>query len=532
MITEISKYLHQKKTLASLSLVSKKLNSIVSPLLYETVIINLNDFQDSKAYKYASLLVYEHRYVHLIKNFGVRGMKPKLEPWKRIIFHTLNCMTLGLLKLFESDQLRNFVWSTDMALTSVIVKELQNRQKLLQGIWVSSSDAVGSGFTDDSLFKIFNDLGSIRDLHFSGILDLQSLFEFLRNPETMPQNLHRLTIGASGGVFGQWSRSINLTTPDDSADINLGPASQSFPKFPDLKYLSLTGIDLGLLTEFDSSFRIDRIFDVKNLQTLKLIDINEISVTLNYLQVLPMNLKTFHIRGKEPGIAIENILGSFTGLEELYLDLESYESSRWNNMCQNIRNHKATLVRLYARLSSDGYGGEFGDTFLRSLRGENKFPKLLELCCPLKDFYEFRSFSRDYLPKLQLLWLLADPRTWEKKDLKPNDTTTILRPFFRPNAHNHNRLPFLAIGERSEKGLLLIFELCESVSITGAITTSLSFITHHSLFDYNPELTLLNIDTSWVPWEEEREFYNSREASYIGDEYSARDRAAPTPYRP
>ncbi|EGX50086.1 hypothetical protein AOL_s00076g437 [Orbilia oligospora ATCC 24927] len=515
--TEILKYLkHNKEDLMSLSLVSKKLHSLTSLALYETVVLDLdyfNDFDFEESYdgfRYISLLRKGHQNLHLIKNFGVKGnlgVEVKPDKAKKMVSRSFNWIVLSIMRRLGTGQLRNFIWNTELDITKPLANELQCRQKL-QGIWVSNSGAQALGFISKVLFQAISTSYHLKNLHFDGINEPDSLLTLLADLETLhgPRNLQSLTIGvANSEVIEEtelWIKdsdtsSLSLQNDDDDS-------MQAVPRCPYLEYLSLNGVDNDFLAKLNNPLKIEEFFDINKLQTLKLLNTKDISSTLESLRTLPVKIKTFHVSGKSSIRPIEAFLASFTGLKELYIDMKPTKLSLVHGYI-GLKNHTSTLVRLFVRLRTKNDDENFGDIFRDLVRAGKRFPQLLELAisCPPPDLEELRIDCDDHLPKLQFLWLLSDAKTWKEDDVKLDNLIRLIRPLLRYDNYYHNRWPFVAVGDRSVEQWPFVFELCETFSITGYIGTSLSYVPHRYLFNHNPDLVLLNIDRAWLPWQEE-----------------------------
>ncbi|KAK6510619.1 hypothetical protein TWF506_009722 [Arthrobotrys conoides] len=515
-ITNILEYLKlQKRALARVARVSRKLNALASPLLYETVVLDLRSFRRSEGMKYTSLLVDGHQSFRLIKNFGFKGIVDEPGTVHPESSETLDWIVLGLLRHLKNGQLRNFIWLTDLDLTGAIARELKYRQSLLQGIWVSSGSKYPS-VVDYSLF--WTTLDRIQHLHLSEVCFKPELWRMFRDPDRTLNTLQSLTVTVPDSYDLQGTVTMLQDPNFDGSILPIEePPLWAPPKFPSLKYLSLGGVGMGLLK---TPTKINQIFDVDKLRTLKLIDSMDLWTTLNDLQKLSLRLKTFHLRTKDPHISIENFLSSFSGLEELYLDLEG---SQVNDIKNNLglKNHSSTLIRLFIRLEREEEEQEnFGIFFTEFAESRMCFPQLLELAiaCSPKSIEHFHDSYYDLMPKLQLLWLPIVVHNWTVDDLRQDHITSLLRPIFRDWLMTDGmKLSFVAIGTRDRGGWPFIFELCQADSISGYISTSLGYISHQRLFNHNPDLTLLNIETIWLPWQEERQFIDSIPESHFYD---------------
>ncbi|KAF3231491.1 hypothetical protein TWF192_000933 [Orbilia oligospora] len=472
---------HSKKILADVSLVSKKLHSLASPLLYDTIVLNIGGFCQSVARRYTSLFVNGHQSFHFIRNFGFKGKAGEFDTGKSQTFEAFNWIALGLLRHLENGQLRNFIWFTDFALTEIILSELKDRQKFLQG-----------------------------HLHFTGIANFRDLWYLLQNHTTIPKNLQSLTISISDSqILQNVLALIQRPKSEEFTTVTERSLLWNTPKLPNLKYLSLKGIGPDFLETPKIHTRIDQILDVNKLLTLKLIDTAGISTTLNELQKLPVRLKAFHLRTKSHEKAIEGFLTSFTGLEELYLDLMDFQLENLQNNL-GLENHNSTLLKLFMQIKCEDNEKDASGFFSDFLEGRNTFPELLELAIPCqpKDLLNLGIRYECLLPKLGLLWLLIDVEDWGDKDIEQDALTTALRPLYRFDTDG-TKVPFVAIGNRSRNQWPLVFELCEAPSVSGYIGTSLNYVSHRNLFKHNPDLTMLNIEMDWLPWQETRDFVDS-----------------------
>ncbi|KAF3180738.1 hypothetical protein TWF788_006763 [Orbilia oligospora] len=382
IITGILGHLHSKKILADVSLVSKKLHSLASPLLYDTIVLNIGGFCQSVARRYTSLFVNGHQSFHFIRNFGFKGKAGEFDTGKSQTFEAFNWIALGLLRHLENGQLRNFI------------QILQNVLALIQ----------------------------------------------------RPKSEEFTTVT---------ERSLLWNTP----------------KLPNLKYLSLKGIGPDFLETPKIHTRIDQILDVNKLLTLKLIDT--------------------------------------AGLEELYLDLMDFQLENLQNNL-GLENHNSTLLKLFMQIKCEDNEKDASGFFSDFLEGRNTFPELLELAIPCqpKDLLNLGIRYECLLPKLGLLWLLIDVEDWGDKDIEQDALTTALRPLYRFDTDG-TKGPFVAIGNRSRNQWPLVFELCEAPSVSGYIGTSLNYVSHRNLFKHNPDLTMLNIEMDWLPWQETRDFVDS-----------------------
>ncbi|KAK6510620.1 hypothetical protein TWF506_009723 [Arthrobotrys conoides] len=385
-----------------------------------------------------------------------------------------------------------------MDLTSLIADELEERQKSLQGAWIFGPDDLqSSGSIEESLFAFLNTKTHLRDLHLGGISTVDHVVSILNNFDRIPNELRRLTVHVPDPnildeLLGsdKWQKYQQTYKPQFDQPLR--------PKLPWLTQLSVQGVDDDF---FEGIRSIDHIFPLQQLEELKFTSSGQISSILNHMTGKCTRLKVLHLWGATNETALSEYLVSLQKLTELVLDIQDSELQNLDTL--KLDCHSQYLTKLYLRFQNGG-DQPSGSWFLRLLQRGCSFPNLTEVAfsMPSEDFASLRE-QDVHLPRLKLLWLVQDKRTWDERKLKLDNITPVLRPLFRDDK-SRPRWQFLAVGDYPhEDNWPIIYEFCESVTVNEKICTGMDYVTHRRVFEHNPDLTLLNCFEIWLPWEEE-----------------------------
>ncbi|KAK6335038.1 hypothetical protein TWF718_010480 [Orbilia javanica] len=519
LLTEILGYLkHNKNHLCATSLVSKKLHVASTPLLYETVILKFSELTRESSPQYDSLTCQQHRAVHHVRVFGLKGYyresrsnMHEADLQKRDYnFRIVSWLMLGVLRQFKFNQLREFVWHTDVHLMDLIARDLKAFQKSLKGLWIARPGPQPDGALHNCLFEMLEQ--DAFELNSFQLVGFDRPGEFPRGLRFFVSLKDQLTTFIFHPTDRSFTRSLKAR-----AHLWEYQYPGKTMKFSNVKFLSLNIIDDDFFSKVQS---ISKFFDINKLRTLHLGQVRKITRTLGILRKAKIQLKEFHLTGIVDPDVLDDFLASFSGLQELRLDVEC-DGDRFKEIVE-LKTHSATLLRLFTRIQDKRFYSPGGQWFIRLLQENYVFPQLMEIGLSGSFDYldEIRAGGKG-MPKLQLLWIMAHPRNWMDGGLEFSELHAFLRPLFRKTSDIGPRWPFVAIGTGtgSLRDWPKIFELCESVTISGEIATTLSYVTHRDLFDHNPDLTLLQSASHRLPWQEEREFTKSQPKSDFDSKY-------------
>ncbi|KAF3231492.1 hypothetical protein TWF192_000934 [Orbilia oligospora] len=476
---------HCKSNLVNTCLVSKKFRSASLPLLYETVILRF-DYDGRRLQKqFASILAYEHAGLTFVKNFGIQGsldcqdqiinygsvlQKVKESGKKTMMF---SCLMLSVLRRFKDGQLQNFML--------VNVPLFVN---MLQGAWIFGPDDLqNTGSIEGGLFTFLNTKAQLRELHLGGIKEMSHVANILNNFDQISNKLRGLTIQLQDTRFLE----------------ELMRSPENWQKYQ--RSYSLEEVDDGF---FEGIRQIDCIFPLEQLEQLKFTCSGDISSTLDHMTGKCTHLKVFYLWGGTNETALSKYLVSLPQLKELVLNIHNAQLANLDNL--QLDRHSQSLTKLYLRFQTDE-DQPSGSWLLRLLERGCSFPKLAEvaLSMSIEEFVALR--DQDYLlPQLEFLWLLQSKSTWCKEKFELDNMIPVLRPLFRYHISSP-KWRFFAIGDRPRNdNWPIIYEFCESLTVQNKICTGLEYVTHRTMFEHNPDLTLLNCFEIWLPWEEERNF--------------------------
>lgn len=250
--------------------------------------------------------------------------------------------------------------------------ELQRHQNSLEGAWISNRDLRSVGKIDEGFFVAFgNGFPHFENLHLGGFHDP---VHFTRNLIHLQKLLPRLK-----SLTFQPSDNSNLLCSIKTSRSWRGFCQRfSYRPIPPLKLSQVTSLSLKFLgDQLFESIGLDEAFDINKLQTLKLFETGEITSTLKKLQKFQLSLKVFYLSGETTRAALLGLLGSFSGLHELYLDIRNCEIEFDDNL--ELHRHCATLSKLFVRFRTNGVDPSFGGWFHKLLREGNIFPMLTEV---------------------------------------------------------------------------------------------------------------------------------------------------------
>ncbi|KAK6344281.1 hypothetical protein TWF696_007922 [Orbilia brochopaga] len=528
---------HSKRQMAKLCLVSKTLNAIVTPMLYETVILTFDRIYGSQVNNFQSLAMPGNRGVPYIRNFGIRGKtllwdstitveypsyapetrSPLDEDWHDVLWQLCNFSIMSIVQNFRKNQLRSFIWNMDLDVDQALARLLISEQQALTGLWVQE----GESDFDWSCRKLYTYcLENSRQMHLHNVDYVQWAGHFASFAiKSLPQ-LYEFTFSPGCDFFEDVLEQMSKEKQDYGLHIALEALGRRVigPNYyaSRLRYLCLSNV---CDRWFTSWMPLTKIIETMNLTVLKLYDCEKLKVTLGDLAQQTLRLKVFHFSGIFDREPLATFIDAFDGLEELYIDILS-NRAEYIELARAIKSHGETLEILFFRIGREVGGikricNDSLDILI------NHCPRLRQLAI-LPDFdnaaSNLGSHHKEFLRRMKLVWLLMPP-------LERVPIYTVLSDYLKP-FHNSQIVStpkprFVAIGHRDDerKHGTLIFEIHEHETIAGHIRTSFNYLTHRQMYDACPDLTMLNTRTDWLPWEEYRDFIESKDISQLGEDY-------------
>ncbi|KAF3922705.1 hypothetical protein ABW21_db0205243 [Orbilia brochopaga] len=481
--------------MAKLCLVNKTWNSLVTPMLYNTVILNVDSIVKSplRLRKFWYLTWEKHRGVPYIRNFGVRGDTclrcvaisavyrvsiPRYggtlkRDWRTVLREYWRHQILAIVKNFRKNQLRSFIWHTDLDIPNCIAARLATDQQKLTDLWFRENQGISNGY--DKL-KTSPFLRNCRQLHFfhdSYIIDVTN---FIKATVHVLPYLTAFTFAPLQG---------NLLDRGSPQQDRVAVKADSEYRAPRLKYLCLKA---ATDSWFNGAMPLGSILDIRNLSVLKLYNCSSFENTLKSLTNSPLRLNIFHFTGSAENETLATVIASFNGLVELYLDVASM-SIKYVDLAKAIKSHGSTLETLFFRIGT----APLSATSIRS----DALSILARECRHIRQLAITIASDFD-----NLVWILNDgvPANTPYPTL-----SAWLQPFHNDKVVSGSPQPrFVAIGKRDKntKSATLIFEIHEHETIAGNVRTSFNYLTHRQMWEACPDLTLLNLRTEWLPWEE------------------------------
>ncbi|KAK6511648.1 hypothetical protein TWF481_000557 [Arthrobotrys musiformis] len=390
-----------------------------------------------------------------------------------------------------------------MRLTVNIADELTQKQRMLKGVWISGcDDGESPGIISTSIFRALNSKFQLQDLHINiaGISDIGHALNIMTSFNGIPNQLQRLSVRLTSAIF-------LVDSFESPAPFWESHQQEFYPKFklpfkPQFDWLTHLSLKDASDAIFERTRRIDLIFPLGQLETLRFVKAGELSDTLLHMTGKCHRLKMFALWGGASDVVLCQFVASLPQLEELVLKMRSAPPPNLHDL--GIESHGQRLMKLFLKFRDRRANREVGSWFLNLLTRGRTFPKLTELAisCPMEQIHLLRQWGAN-IPRLKFFWLLNRPI-----DPKPSLDRVLphLIPLFRKD-ESLPKLVFFALGKRAyRKHWPTIYQFCELMAVSGGINTHLKDVTHREMFYCDPGLTLLNALKMWMPCEEERNF--------------------------
>ncbi|EPS40643.1 hypothetical protein H072_5447 [Dactylellina haptotyla CBS 200.50] len=374
----------------SLARVCRRFNEMVTPLLYENVVLLA---RESSA-KYISEDA-RHRLQKLdetlgskrqfVQHFGLQlPDSPSTELVKTSHRPSLAQALVGFLEKMPDHSLKSFVWDTDLMCPENIFHKVQRSQ----------CKSIETIFIRPEYFESWNPWTNV----FNSSLNVVDEWLILSTLETHFPNLESFSCGRldehhHGGILEyDPSQERQLLASEESKTLS----------YPSLKLLS-----------FDLSRTLKRLFQAKcldgiqqlpNLTALYARDNSHIMKLLyNFDPVIPIRLTILHI-DMCAGPVLSRFLLAFQGLVDLdiYLSLDE----KYYIPAAPIVNHNKTLRRLglYMKAGNLRVAEPLPEQLMYELG--RSLPDLEELCAPLLAMGKYDPFARDRFPGFKFLWII------------------------------------------------------------------------------------------------------------------------------
>ncbi|EWC44806.1 hypothetical protein DRE_06444 [Drechslerella stenobrocha 248] len=514
---------HSKDIMRQLCLVSSTINGIVTPMLYETVILSFNRFRHCWKHTFPvdlfhSLCLPDNRGIQHVRNFGVKGnsklwdihwftdddldTRNLLRNWRMVYWKMCSFAILTVMRRFHKNQLCSFIWNIDLACLDRHINDLLYReQRAMTRLWIPektpSHHGVRNNVYRNSLEDYYYHTHDLTKWHRTYPQKFMSFYVEMKakqngtiipNPYSIRKVLEKEQVRRDAVSPDTLMRSLEtVTKPQQVAD-----PSNSHPHHLSLRSLrddwTPAGFSLGH-------------FWLGNLTTLKLYDCDTVNDTLGLLQGWARP-KVFHFTSLMPNERLTGFLGSFDTLVELYLSVAF--CNKVQGYIESICRHGQTLLTLHIRIRTHNgrLDGILSNRHLELLAENCKSIYQLALCLEPDTITEQ---TAQYLRGIKFLWTFTWPTCKGYTHLC--NSLAILQSHSQVEGHRR----FIAIGIRTEDGKEKppIFEIHARDSVAGRAGNMLTYFTHWQMFEACPDLTLLNAATDWLPWEEYRDFVDS-----------------------
>ncbi|KAJ6259709.1 hypothetical protein Dda_5347 [Drechslerella dactyloides] len=412
-------------TYTILARVCKLLNDIVTPLLYEALILPAWQLPDEPKLKSAIIAkAWSTRQFGMFCQDAVAWRYALME--KRVDGMVRQLYLADILNAIPNGQLHSFIWSCCIPFPKMLYDAIIDRQQNISTLWLNIQDLKLPTF-DNHIPEMtepvstefdFSRFPNLRHLSLHGSMDSTRdyLTNILSSIAPIFKNLKTFTLGSLEVTYGPHMHHGEADTRLYAADKS--SLSISYPTLETLAF------DLSAGTRFTlQHLKLQRLSQLPNLKSLYARNNIEGMRLLRHIDpAVPIRLTTLHVDCCRNEI-LSDFLHAFQGLVDLDIVTsaqEDYTSAR------PIINHSATLRRLSIR-------NPIPIGLLHSL-GDH-LDKLEELCATLCKSDD--PFSKGRFPNLRLLWIYAHPQEKSEPEFwwfPSTDTSTNKRKFRMPSS--------------------------------------------------------------------------------------------------